>query len=240
MSKYQELTTTLRNAIFSGEYPPGSRLPTIPKLCDKYEVSNTTVKRAIDELDAQGLIARRRGSGIYVKSTPSLREGMRDNSSASGQMTGFSAENAVRGKRVHSVVYDFSIVHPDEVVSKALDVSAESFVYRIQRVRVVDDVPQNIEYTCMPLEVIPGLVEKHLLGSIYGYIEGELGLKIGSAHRTIRAVIPTEDEVTKLQLTMPTALLEVQQVGYLDDGTPFEYSTTHHANNYQFFVVSTH
>ena len=99
MSKYGNLATALRSAIEHGTYAAGERLPTTPELCEMYHVSNTTVKKALDELEQLGLIARRRGSGIYVKSTSSLRAGRSD--SFSKQMTGFAAE--ILPARVFSV-----------------------------------------------------------------------------------------------------------------------------------------
>lgn len=240
MSKYHELAVQLRNEIANGTYPTGSRLPTLPKLCELYNVSNTTVKKAMDELEQLGLVARRRGSGIYVKSTPTTRTEGQESWSISGQMTGLTAEFAAKGKSVQSIVQEFSVLHPTEQVAEALGMRVEEFVYYICRVRVVDDVPQNVEYTHMPLTLIPGLREEHLYGSIYGYLENELQLKIGSAHRVLRAVKSSTDEQQWLRINPGDPLFEVRQIGYLDDGTPFEYSITHHTSDYEFYVVSTY
>ncbi len=240
MSKYAELAATIEAAIISGEYESGSRLPTLPELCRIYGVSNTTVKKALDELEQLGLVARRRGSGIYVKSTAALRNRRASGTSVSGQMAGLTAEYASKNAVVESVVHDFGIVHPTTEVAHALGMEQDSFVYHICRTRIVDGVPRNVEYTYMPLDVVPGLLEKHLHGSIYRYLEEELGLKIGSAHRVLKAVMPTPEETEWLKLGPCVPLFEVRQVGYLDDGTPFEYSTTHHTSEYELFVVSTH
>ena len=238
MSKYGELAEKLRLAIEDGTYEPGDRLPTTPELCDIYGVSNTTVKKAIDELDQLGLVARRRGSGIYVKSTLSLRKGSSSGLSTSGQMTGFTSEHA--DANVSSEVHDFSVVHPPELVAETLGIREKEFVYHICRTRLVDGKPHNVEYTYMPVTLIPGLLEEHLHGSIYGYIEKELGLKIGSSHRVLRAVLPSKDEIEWLQLKPGEPLFEVRQVAYLDDGRPFECSTSRHTSDYEFYVVSTH
>lgn len=239
MSKYIELAQALRNAICDGTYPQGTRLPTIPELCDLYRVSNTTVKRAMDELETEGLVARRRGSGIYVKRSSAIPGSAASGTSVSGQMSGLTAEFAALGKEVRSDVKEFSVIHPNEEVAAGLGISQESFVYHICRVRIVDDVPQNVEYTFMPLDVIPGLVESHLHASIYAYIERDLRLRIDSAHRTVRAVAPTPDETEWLRLEQGQPLLEIRQIGYLDDGTPFEFSTTRHTADYEFRVIST-
>ena len=240
MSKYHELALTLRRAMEDGTYEAGSRLPTTPELCEIYQVSNTTVKKAMDELEQLGLVARRRGSGIYVKSTTSLRRGTEGASSTAGQMTGFVAEHAGTGVVVTSDVHGFSVVHPPEAVAEELDIRQEEFVYSICRVRLTDGVPRNVEYTYMPIKLVPDLRERNVETSIYGYLEGELGLKIGSAHRVIKAVLPTDDEATWLGVDPSQPLLEVKQVGFLDDGVPFEWSVARHANDYEFCSISTH
>ena len=92
----------------------------------------------------------------------------------------------------------------------------------------------------MPIKLVPDLRERNVETSIYGYLEGELGLKIGSAHRVIKAVLPTDDEATWLGVDPSQPLLEVKQVGFLDDGVPFEWSVARHANDYEFCSISTH
>ena len=95
------------------------------------------------------------------------------------------------------MVYDFSIVNPPAEVATQLGMAEDDFAYHIVRVRQVDEKPIVIEYTYMPLELIPGLKKKDLYGSVYGFIREQCGLKISSFHRTIRAVAATEEEAER-------------------------------------------
>ena len=182
MSKYAKVAAALQSEIEQGTYEPGDKLPITPDLCKLYGVSNTTIKKALDELEQLGLIARRRGSGIYVKSASSLLKGQQGSPATSGQMTGLTAEYAGTKTTVTSDVHEFTIVHPSQEVADSLDMSTQEFVYYICRTRLTDGKPCNVEYTYMPISLIPGLVEEHVRGSSYHYIEDELRLKIGSAH----------------------------------------------------------
>lgn len=239
MLKYEELCNTLLDELSRGVYKKGDRLPTTPELCRIYGVSNTTVKRAMDELELRGVVARRRGSGVYIKETSA--RGMQRGSfaSSSAQMAGFTREHEGDGHVVTSRVIDFSVVTPPLEVCEALGMDPDEFVYHICRVRSIDDVPKVTEYTYMPVKVIPDLRRAHVESSIYTHIEGDLGLKIGSAHRTIKAVRPTDDERAWMKLGKRSPLLEVRQIVYLADGTPFEYSTSHHTSDYEFYSIST-
>ena len=201
-------------------------------------MSKITIKKAMDELVQQGLIARRRGSGTYVKRVPQPEAQSPSGWDMSSQMAGFCADHP--GVKVTSDVHEFSVVRPKPEVAELLGMDPDEFTYYVCRTRLIDDVPQVIEYTFMPIKLIPDLRERNVESTIYGYIEGDLGLKIGSAHRTLRAVLPNKSEVGWLDVTPTTPLLEVEQVGYLDDGVPFEYSITRHARGYEFHSVSTH
>ena len=239
MLKYEELVNTIKAEIADGTYRKGDRLPTTPEICRIYGVSNTTVKRAMDDLELRGLVARRRGSGVYVKQTTTASTARHvQGGSASGQMTGLSAE--LEGAHVvSSQVHDFSVVHPAPEICEALGLEDDEFAYYVCRVRLVDGQPKVIEYTYMPLKLIAGLRESNVEHSIYRYIEDDLGLKIDSAHRVVKAVMPTDTERTWLGIGTNDPLLEVKQVGYLDDGTPFEYSTSRHTSDYEFYSIST-
>ena len=80
----------------------------------------------------------------------------------------------------------------------------------------------------MPINVIKGLKRDILEKSIYDYIEKELKLKIKSAHRTVRAILPNEIEEKYLEVDKNFPILEVDQIAFLDNGQPFEYSKSHH------------
>jgi len=72
MPKYLQLAHDLRTAIESGRYAVGQRIPTESDLCEHYGVSRITVRAAIYELSAQGLVSKRPGVGTHVvrKDTP--------------------------------------------------------------------------------------------------------------------------------------------------------------------------
>lgn len=239
MLKYQGVAEDIIQRIRSGEYKPNDRLPTIDELCAQYDVSKITIKKAMDELEVHGLIARRRGSGTYVKGTLPEGDVTPHGWNVSSQLSGFTNEHVAEGHEVGSDVRDFSVVHPPENVAEELGMEPDEFAYHITRVRLLDGVPRVVEYTYMPLSVIPGLRERNVETSIYGYIQGELGLKVASAHRTIEAVLVSPEETGWLQVEPGSPALQVQQVVFLDDGRSFEYSVSRHVRGYKFYSIST-
>ncbi|HXG66107.1 MAG TPA: GntR family transcriptional regulator, partial [Blastocatellia bacterium] len=72
-AKHQHIYRELRRAITSGEYQEGSRLPSEAGLVEMFATSRPTVARALRDLQHEGLIERRAGSGTYVKKTAAPR-----------------------------------------------------------------------------------------------------------------------------------------------------------------------
>lgn len=240
MLKYQAIAADIQRSIEAGALKPNAKLPTVVELCEAYGVSKITIKRAIDLLTDKGLISSRRGSGTYVKNTTELFEqtgieridGTADGGddsfafSHSDRAAGFTKEHEGEGKKVSSVVYDFSIVNPPANIARHLNIQPDDFAYYHCRARCLDGEPMVIEYTYMPLELIPGLKRSQLYVSVYDYLQNTLGLKISSFHRILRAVPATEEEAERLNTKPGVPMLEIAQVGFLDDGTPFEYSVS--------------
>lgn len=66
MAKHEDVSRELRAEISSGLFGPGSRLPSEAQLVERFSVSRPTVARALRDLQGEGLIERRAGSGTFV------------------------------------------------------------------------------------------------------------------------------------------------------------------------------
>ena len=67
VARYYRLYELLSAALQDGTIPPESALPSEPQLCARHGISRTTVRRALDRLEREGRIVRRRGSGTYAR-----------------------------------------------------------------------------------------------------------------------------------------------------------------------------
>ncbi|WP_030498359.1 winged helix-turn-helix domain-containing protein [Streptomyces xylophagus] len=63
---YDDIAQDLTNRIDSGEYPPGSQLPTLATMARLYSVSVSTIQRALTILKARGVVVSSPGRAIYV------------------------------------------------------------------------------------------------------------------------------------------------------------------------------
>ena len=223
MEKYKVIANAVRKKIIEGEYLSDQKLPSEKEMGETFQASKLTIKKAIDILVSEGLIVKRRGSGTFVKSL-SIEEMERlivDN-----QMRGTTAFHP--DKVVTSKVLQFEIISATEKVASKLNVPLGTQVYEIYRVRLVNKQPTVIEKTFMPVSIIPGLRQKDLEGSVYAYIEDKLGLRIESGHRNISVRKAKEIEVTELNLEEGDPVGVAEQIGFLSNGAPFEYSISVH------------
>lgn len=233
MPKYEQIARDIRKSIEDGALAPGDRLPTVVELCELYGVSKITVRKAVEQLAEQGFVSSRRGSGTYVKASPEAQgaevEGVhRGDTLYTGRKDksiGFSREHGNDGT-VTSDIYEFEVVEPPEEIAQRLDMEPGDFAYHDVRVRRLDGVPIVQEDTYMPLDVASGLKRQHLESSIYNFLRNEKGLKLTSFHRILRAVAANETEAERLEIKAGDPLFEIEQIGFLDDGVPFEYSVS--------------
>ena len=223
MLKYEKIAFDIKEDILSEKYKPNEQLPFEKELCEKYNVSKMTVKKALDLLVNDGLIIKRRGSGTFVKD---ITEKEIQRIIEKKQFSGLTTTSI--GHKVTSKVLEFKIINATKEIADILKIEEDEFIYFVHRVRYVDDKAVVIEKTYIPLNLIPGMKLADVKKSIYGYIKDKLGLNIQSAHSTVRAMKSDELDRKYLNLEKDEPILEVERVEYLDNGKIFEYSFSRH------------
>ncbi len=70
VSRYIQLATLFRRRIESGAWRNGERIPTVDELAAQHGVARATIRQALDQLEAEGLIQRFRAKGTFVRAAP--------------------------------------------------------------------------------------------------------------------------------------------------------------------------
>jgi len=68
---YQQIYNHLAEEIAAGIYPVGASLPNEVDLARSYKVSAGTMRKALDKLEAEGIVSRKQGRGTFVTATES-------------------------------------------------------------------------------------------------------------------------------------------------------------------------
>ncbi len=130
--------------IMIGRHANGERLPTESEIAARYGVNRHTVRRAMAELAARGLVRSERGSGTYVKLDKlPYRIGARTRFSEVVAAAGHGAEGRLQGHRIEPA--------PPEVAER-LQLAPDTSVVRLEIVRAADRVPISVATTWLPAE----------------------------------------------------------------------------------------
>lgn len=112
----------IEEAIVSKHYPPGSKIPSESELCSYFGVSRTSVREAIQNLAAQGLVSINKGKGIFVNEL--------NTQSVSGPIQKYLKQNITRDF-VLDIVHARQMLEPNVAAQAALNHTSED-ITRLQ------------------------------------------------------------------------------------------------------------
>lgn len=225
MEKYKIIETDIINAIQDGEFKPGEKLPGEVELCEKYNVSRVTVRKAILNLASAGKVYRRAGDGTYVSEKPYVN--------TTGQARSFSEDMIQNGKKPGSVLLNFKIskAKKNEFIAEKLRLKENESFYEIERLRTGDGIPIAISYTYIPFKMMPDFnIDRVTSGSLYSYFNELYELELVRKERTMSAVMPTKEQKKALKIS-DEPLLKICHPSYTKTGAIVEYSETYYVGS---------
>ena len=232
--RYLEMAGELREAIMAGRFADRGQFPTETELCRQYGVSRFTVREALRRLQAEGLIARRRGSGTTVQPAAARGGALHQPLSNVGEILQYA-----RGSQV---VYEpqNSGKLPQEVAEQIAEkTDGEWRCFRGVR-RTSEDAPAIAVTDAYFHERLGDAVDRIDLsaGTLFSQIEQLAGVAIGKVTQDIQAVAAGRDVAGELGIDEGTPALRILRC-YLDPkGTLFEISVSHHPGDR--FAYSMH
>lgn len=218
---YQQLFTTLRDNILAKKYPT-MKLPDERSLSEQYQVSRSTVKRALNILADQGVVFKKRGSGTFIN--PLYLKNQSVFHYHNGSNLGVTDSFQMDGRKPGIKLLDFEVIRPDDELRRDLFLNPDDFVYQIKRLRLFDKQPFMIETGYIPIKIVPELSREIVSGSIFNYLQDEKNQTVTKSFLTISAEPSTVEDQTELHLQPNEPVGVMAGVFFLDDGTPFEYS----------------
>ena len=225
MEKYKIIETDIINAIQDGKFKPGEKLPGEVELCEKYNVSRVTVRKAILNLASAGKVYRRAGDGTYVSEKPYVN--------TTGQARSFSEDMIQNGKKPGSVLLNFKIskAKKNEFIAEKLRLKENESFYEIERLRTGDGIPIAISYSYIPFKMMPDFnIDRVTSGSLYSYFNELYELDLVKKERTMSAVMPTKEQKKALKIS-DEPLLKVCHPSYTKTGAIVEYSETYYVGS---------
>ncbi|WP_058300692.1 GntR family transcriptional regulator [Gorillibacterium timonense] len=225
---YKQIMDDLKKKIFAGEYSD-MRLPDERSLAKTYEVSLSSVKRALTKMENAGIIFKKRGSGTYINPLYIKNESIFN---YEGSNLGVTDNFQMNGKKPKVKVLSFEVIPPTEELQQELFLKPHEFVYKIVRLRLFDEEPFMIETGYIPIKIVQDLDHTIIEGSIFNYLEDSRNLAVTKSFLSIFAEPsnPEDQELLHLKANEPVGIME--GIFFLDNGTPFEFSHMRFHYNY--------
>jgi GntR family transcriptional regulator len=218
---YAVLEAQIAAGIAGGEFPIGSQLPTEEQLIQRFAVSRTTVRKAIQNLSDRGLIEIRRGTGTFV-TQPRITQDLTE-------LTGFVEDMDALGHAATARLIDRTVVAADADVAQHLALAVGSRVMRIRRVRLANGVGMSLDETYLPLEIGEKIVTHNLEAEpIFALLEQRYNIPLVDAEYELEAVSADADVAAALGVDTGSAIFLIERTSYSVGDRPVDYEKLHY------------
>ena len=203
---YQQVKDTLLKRISAGEWPPGTFLPSEYALAKEYEVSQGTLRKALNELTAEGRVVRYQGKGTAVPTFDTDQHLYRFFQLVSNQ-----------GGREFPVsqILSARVVKASKEVGARLKLETGAKVFRLERVRVLEGAAVINESIYLPCAYFPGIESygtNTLPNTLYDFFQKHFHVTILKILEDLKAVAADATDAKRLDVPVGYPLLSINRL----------------------------
>lgn len=186
---YEQLKHTLSKYI-ENNLSPNDKLPSENEIMFHYNVSRTTVRKALEGLEYEGLIYKQKGIGSFVKFNNNIHK--------LGNYKGFSEKMNLLGIDIEYSVLESKIISANKMIAQHLNINENSDVFLLERIGYHNQTPLNLTFSYIPYSLVEGIETIDLkFCSLYETLENNYSIKILGINREIEA-IKADYELSKI------------------------------------------
>jgi GntR family transcriptional regulator len=211
---YLRIRDALVERLSNGEWKPGATLPNEAELARAFGVSVGTVRKALDCMEAERLLARKQGRGTFVQDQ------------ASDELAGrFDNLRAANGARIVTDVGETAISEgaANVLECERLALNRSHRVYRIRRILLCNGRPSVLDEASVPAELFPGLAEKDEVPHRIVVLAQRYGLLLGRAEERVSIGTAEAPVAAALGLAAGSPVLRLDRVAFALDGRRVEW-----------------
>lgn len=202
--RYQEIANTLRERV--GVQGPGHVLPSESHLSAEFAVSRVTVRRALELLRDEGVLASRQGFGWYVATAPVQQR--------LAALDTIEHQLEAGGSKAERQILEFAFVDAPPHVRDRLHVAQ---VLRVKRRNLADGTPFAVVTVWCPAELGQHLSRRDVERKPFYEL---LGLELRGATQTIGAAAAGGDDAALLEIPVDSPVLRCERVTTTVSGEP--------------------
>ena len=214
---YRQIKDFLIRSLEEGEWGPGDAIPSEGELAMRFNVSQGTVRKAIDEMAAENMLVRRQGKGTFVATHSDPRSFYR-----------FLRLLPDDGRVVHGVSDPISceLIAATPEVATALGLAHGAPVVCVRRILRFAGESVVFDRIYLVADLFSGLTLESLRGgerSLYSLFESDYGVRMIHAEEHLRAVAADAESAGLLGVEIGEPLLRVERTAYTYGDKPVEW-----------------
>lgn len=232
--KYIQISNWLMEMIQKGRYTVNDKLPSESKLSELFHVNRNTVRQAISDLVAKGLVQKRNGVGSFV-----LSRGLTPVKYTLQHISSFTDDMIGMGIVPETQLIHQSVVEAPPDVAEKLMLGKEKMVILTERLRLGNQIPLVIERSYLPHKEYKGILKMRLTGSLYHLLTKKFGVELHRSIQTFRAVNLSGKDARLLGLPQRSSGIFLESVIYDSKNIPVEVLHAFHRGDKYIFEVES-
>ena len=229
-----QLYQIIKDMIEGGELSEGANLMPERELCKLQNISRMTVNKAIINLVNEGLLERKQGKGTFVA--------YKKQKYRFQKLKGFTEVMSDKGFSIRNKILEFEVSTQDKHIREKLEIkNKDELIYKIKRLRIIDNDPFALETVYIPAKMCKGLEEKLKENeSLYRIFREEYNYKIDKAIQTIEPISLNKDSSDILNKDINSLALKFDRKVYIKEGNVLEYTISiFTSDKYQYQIMMT-
>ena len=177
---YDQLVDILTEKI-DHEYRAGDMIPSERELSERYGLSRTTVRLALQELERLGLVVRQHGRGTFVTDRSAKATNLM-------QSYSFTEQMRAMGRDPETTILEFCEMEADKNLAEHMGLRIGDRIFKLKRLRSADNMPMMVERSYLPVRQFLSLKRPLLERKpLYDVIEQDFQQKIRVAEEEFYA-----------------------------------------------------
>ena len=224
---YQKVDNIIRQRLIDNVWKPGDALPSEMQLADELDVSQGTVRKALNDMVTENLLFRRQGLGTFVSEHTERRALFLYFSIVGNDGSRLLPESNI-------LSCEEKIPTPEE--AEKLQLNQGDMIVQFRRIRFFNNVPIIVETISLPLEHFPGFgTDVEPPNNLFRFYQSAYGVTVAKAEEHLKAVRASAEETDLLGIADGAPLLEIDRIAKMLDSRPVEWRVSHcDTSNYRY------
>lgn len=211
---YYQLKEQIKLNILNGTYKEGELIPSEREFGDQYELSSTTIRRALNDLVQENFLERKAGRGTFVHQKKAKRD-LR-------KVIGFTKNMQEMGLQPSTQVLSARVLNANPFARKRLGLSKGEKVVRLERLRLADGIPMMLETRYIRTDLCPIIEKEDLSKSLWKVFEEKYNLKPIRHSQNMKIAHVSRHAAELLTLENDAQVFLIIGVTYVQDSVPIE------------------